>query len=151
MDKRRAMRTARMLGFGLLAVTALLPLLGGCQRGSAPLTPVSGKVAYKGFSLQGGTIVFTPDAARGESGRLALGKINQDGSYQLYTGEALGAPAGWYRVTITSLAPSGVQAPGQVFNPPYSLLPEKYRDPDLSELACEIKADRPNKIDFDLN
>ena len=31
-----------------------------------------------------------------------------------------------------------MQTPGQPFNAPYSFLPEKYRDPQLSELACEI-------------
>ena len=30
-----------------------------------------------------------------------------------------------------------------------SLLPEKYRDPDLSQLACEVKG-KTNNIDFDL-
>ena len=143
------MRTARMLGLGLVTLTSLT-LLGGCQRGQAPLTPVSGKVAYKGFTLQGGTIVFTPDGARGAAGPVALGKISQDGSYHLYTGEALGAPAGWYRVTVTSFAPSGVQNPTQPFNQPYSFLPDKYRDPGLSEVACEIKANRANAIDFNL-
>lgn len=143
------MRAARMLGPGLLTLASLI-LMGGCQRGSAPLTPVSGKVSYRGMSLQGGTIVFTSDTSRGASGVLALGKINQDGTYHLYTGETLGAPPGLYRVTVTSLAPSGLQVPGQ-FNTPYSFLPEKYRDPELSELACEIKAERPNMIDFNLN
>jgi hypothetical protein len=144
------MCTARMLGPGLAALMSLF-VLGGCQRGPAPLTPVSGKVAYKGFSLQGGTIVFSPDLARGESGRPALGRINQDGTYQLTTGEAQGAPAGWYRVTVTSTAPSTAPVPGQIFSAPYSYLPEKYRDPELSQLACEVKPNRPNTIDFNLD
>jgi hypothetical protein len=144
------MRTARMLGPGLVVLTSLT-LLGGCQRGPAPLTPVSGKVAYKGFSLQGGTIVFTPDSARGASGPLAFGKINQDGTYHLFTGEAPGAAAGWYRVTLISMAAAGAQFPGQPLSAPSSFLPEKYRDPDLSDVACEIKASRPNTIDFNLN
>jgi hypothetical protein len=141
------MRTARMLGLCLVT----LSIAAGCHRGQGPLTPVSGRIAYKGFSLQSGTIVFTPDGARGESGPLAFGKINQDGSYHLYTGETLGASAGWYRVTVTSLAPSGVQIPGQAFNAPSSYLPDKYRDPQLSELACEVKANRSNAIDFNLD
>ena len=144
------MRTARMLGLCQLALLSLI-LLGGCQRGPAPLMQVSGKVAYKGFALQGGTIVFTPDTSRGETGRIALGRINQDGTYHLNTGENLGAPAGWYRVTVTSLAASGLPTPGQLFNHPYSILPDKYRDPELSQLACEIKANRPNTIDFNLD
>ena len=139
------MRGARMLGLGLLTLT----MLGGCHRGPASLAPVTGKVAFKGYSLQGGTIVFTRDSSKGENGPLAFGKINQDGTYNLYTGDVLGAPAGCYRVTVTSLAPSGAQAPGQPFS--YSLLPDKYRDPEHSELACEIKGDRANSIDFNLD
>jgi hypothetical protein len=130
---------------------ALVTFLGGCRRGQAPLLPVSGKVAYKGLALQGGTIVFTPDVARGESGPIAFGKIHADGTYQLFTRDNPGVSAGWYRVTVTSLAPAGPPIPGQAFSAPYSFLPEKYRDPGLSELACEIKADRTNAIDFNLD
>jgi len=144
------MATARTLGHGLAALTFLI-IIGGCQRGDAPLTPVSGKVAYKGLNLQGGTIVFTPDSSRGETGPMALGKINQDGTYHLYTGEALGAPPRWYRVSVISVALSASAVPGQPFNPPYSYLPDKYRDPALSELACEIKANGANSIDFNLD
>jgi hypothetical protein len=142
------MRTARMLGLGLVTLTALL---GGCHRAPAPLTSVSGKVAYQNRNLTGGTIVFTPDSTKGASGQMAVGKITQDGSYFLTTGESLGASAGWYRVTVTSFAPSGVQYPGQPPNPPYSYLPEKYRDPVLSELSCEIKPDKANSINFNLD
>jgi hypothetical protein len=144
------MCTARKLGFCLVTLM-LLTFLEGCQRGQAPLTLVSGKVAYKGLALQGGTIAFTPDNSRGATGPIAFGKIGQDGTYHLYTGDNPGAPAGWYRVTVMSLAPTGVALAGQPFNPPYSLLPEKYRDPDLSELAREIKANQANAIDFNLD
>jgi hypothetical protein len=138
------MHGARMLRLGMIALMCL-PAAVGCQRGSAALAPVTGKVAYKGYALQGGTIVFTRDSSRGESGPLAFGKINQDGSYQLYTADVQGAPAGWYRVTVTALAASGMP-----FNS-YSSLPDKYRDPQSSELACEIRADRTNSIDFNLD
>ncbi len=138
------MRGARMLVLGLMTLTCVLSLA-SCQRGSATLAPVSGKVAYKGYALQGGTIVFTRDSNRGESGPLAFGKINQDGTYRLYTADIQGAPAGWYRVAVTALATSGTLVNS------YSLLPDKYRDPQSSELACEIKADQPNSIDFNLD
>ena len=141
------MGTARLLGLSLVILTTF-PW--GCQRTPAPLTPVSGKVAYKGLTLQSGTIVFTPDASRGESGPIAFGKINPDGTYHLYTSENPGAAAGWYRVTVTSMAPFATARAGQPFNPPQSLLPEKYRDPDLSALACEVKGNRVNAIDFNL-
>src|SRR4051794_22955012 len=109
------MGTARMLGLSLVTVTAFL---WGCRRTPAPLTPVAGKVAYKGLTLPGGTIVFTPDTSRGATGPIAFGKINSDGSYQLYTSENPGAAAGWYRITVTSIAPAAMPSAGQPFNLP---------------------------------
>jgi hypothetical protein len=147
------MKTARRLGLGaVLLALALLPALltlSGCGR--APLTPVHGKVSYQGAALQGGVIVFSPDTSRGERGAIAVGKIREDGGYTLYTGDAAGAAAGWYRVTVSSLAATSFSVPpGQGFNFPASLIPEKYRDPEQSLLACEVKPSRTNSIDFNL-
>lgn len=142
------MKTAQKLGLGQAALCLLL--LAGCGR--TPLTPVSGKVAYKGFTLQSGVIVFTPDVGRGQSGAIAVGKIREDGTYTLSTGEAAGAAAGWYRVTVSSLANTSYSPPnGAGFPYPQSLLPEKYRDPEQSLLSCEIKSGRTNNIDFNLD
>ncbi len=118
----------------------------GCQGGSAALAPVSGKVTYKGSPLPGGTIVFTPDASRSERGQLAVGRIQADGTFALRTGEALGARPGWYRITVVSVASSS--AP---FAAPYSVIPERYRDPELSLLACEVKGQQANAIDIELD
>ena len=142
------MKTAR--GPGLVQAALLALLLAGCSR--APLTPVQGKVAYKNFPLQSGVIVFTPDVSKGERGSIAVGKIREDGTYTLSTGETPGATAGWYRVTVSSLANSSPSQPnGQGFPYPQSLLPEKYRDPEQSLLACEVKSGRTNNIDFNLD
>jgi hypothetical protein len=142
-----ARRTAWRLSLGSALIVMLA--LAGCGR--APLAPVGGKVTYKGFALQSGVIVFSPDATRGERGAIAIGKIREDGSYALYTGDAPGAAAGWYRVTVSSLAATSFSAPAsQGFNFPQSLIPEKYRDPDASMLACEVKSNRTNSIDFNL-
>jgi len=132
---------------GLLVCGALV--WSGCHGGSAPLQPVSGKVTYHGVPVQTGTIVFTPDAARGTSGPLAVAEIRPDGTYLLKTGEAGGAAPGWYRVTVASVSTFTSPVPGQSYRIPQSLLPERYRDPELSQLACEIKA-KANSIDFDL-
>ncbi len=146
------MGPARTLRLGRLALLlAALTGLGaaGCARGPAAIAPVTGKVAYRGTALQGGIIVFAPDTARGESGKVVCAAIGPDGSYVLQTGDAQGAPAGWYRVTVASLAPAP-QAAGQL-PAAVSVLPEKYRDPDLSMLACEVKASRANQLDFNLD
>lgn len=134
-----------MLMIGLVALTA--PLLAGCTQKTATLNHVSGKVFYKGTVLRTGVIVFTPDTSRGESGKVAFGAIKDDGSYIIATEDAPGAAAGWYRVTVGSL--TGVSAPYDTT--PISLIPEKYRDPLLSQLQCEVKANRDNHLDFNLD
>jgi len=142
------MKILHVLWRGQAALVLLL--LAGCGR--APLTPVHGKVTYKSSALQSGVVVFTPDSTRGERGSIAVGKIREDGSYTLYTSDAAGAAAGWYRITVSSLTATSYSQPGgQGFAYPQSLLPEKYRDPELSMLACEIKPGRTNNIDFNLD
>lgn len=144
------MRTTRLLAL-LQAVLLTLLLVPGCRRGPLPLTPVQGKVTYKGQPLPGGTIVFTPDSAKGPEGKVAASQIGADGSYSLLTGEGKGASPGRYRVTVVCLAHTNPPDEKERFKAPPSLLPEKYRDPVLSELSCEIKANRTNVLDFDLN
>ena len=141
------MRTARMLGLCQVTLFSLFCL--GCQRGPAPLMPVTGKVTYKGYALQSGAIVFTPDANAGASGPIAHGKINSDGSFHLFAGEAPGAPAGKYRVSVTSYGSALVS--NVPFNAPSSVLPDKYSDPQLSGLVCEVQPNRANSFDIKLD
>ena len=145
------MVTAAVLGF----------LAWGCQQDSGPLAPVSGRVTYKGVPLQGGTIVFVPDESKGQRGPIAFGTIKTDGSFSLITkpaadgvnpqlqNELSGAAAGWYRVTVTALAPASNQ-PGQPTGFPHSVIPEKFSNPDLSGIVCEVKANQTNTINFNL-
>jgi hypothetical protein len=62
-----------------------------------------------------------------------------------------GAPAGWYRITVVATADAAVAGRGESFTIPRSLLPDRYRDPELSGLVREVKAARPNSIDIDLD
>lgn len=144
------MSRARMLRLGAL-VLALSVLAGGCRR-STVLHPVTGKVTYRGAVLTNGIVVFTPDATRGESGPIAVGTIREDGSYMLNTGDAVGAGAGWYRVTVAAFT-AAVPKTAMLAPPNVSLavLPEKYRDPELSLLRCQVKADQANSIDLNLD
>jgi hypothetical protein len=144
------MRIPRLLALAQ-ALTLPLLFLPGCKPSPVSLTPVQGKVTYKGTPLKGGAIVFTPDTTKGQSGKIAHGKIGADGAYQLLTGEAKGAAPGRYRVTVVSLAHTNAPEKSDRFLPPPNLLPEKYRDPNLSELVCEIKENKNNVLDFDLN
>ena len=142
---------ARWRTHGIQALVLGLILLAGCQGQPPALTQVRGKVWYKGVPLKGGLIVFTPDSGRGHRGDPAFGEIQPDGSFQLKTGEAYGAAPGWHRVTIAALGPGTTALQGHPYTPlPQSLLPDKYRDPELSGLRCEVKANQPNSIDFQL-
>ena len=136
-----------MIPARMLILCSLTFLLAGCQQKSATLNPVNGKVQYKGSLLPGGLIVFTPDVSCGESGPCAVGEIRPDGTYVLKSGDDLGAAAGWYRVTVASLS----NTVSSVDTLPLSLIPEKYRDPHLSLLQCEVKPNRDNHLDFNLD
>jgi hypothetical protein len=129
-------------------MAALCGLTAGCSSSNGPAIPVEGRVSYHSAPLAGGTIVFIPDASRGSSGPLAHASIQADGSYHLQTEGATGAAPGWYRVTVVAV--EGFSSSGGQYAP-RSLLPEKYRDPDLSGLACEVKPGRENKINFNLD
>jgi hypothetical protein len=125
--------------------------LTGCDSRPDSLLPVRGKVSYKGAAVEGGIIVFTPDASRGCHGAMALAEIQPDGSYSLRTEKGSGAGAGWYRVTVAAVGADTLALPGHRYGVPPSLVPEKYRDPELSRLVCEVKPDRANEIDFNLD
>jgi hypothetical protein len=143
MGKLRAIYSAYLALF--LCLCAL-----GCDSGFAVPCPVFGKASYKGIPLHTGSVVFIPDESRGGSGPIARADIQIDGSYLLQTGESAGAAPGWYRVTIAALDTRFEDSGTDGFAIPVSLIPEKYRDPTLSGLVCEVKVGQENRIDFDL-
>jgi hypothetical protein len=131
-------------------VVAALVLATGCDPGTGHLVAVHGKVSYQGTAVRRGTIVFTPDIERGASGPIARADIQPDGSYVLSTGDQPGAATGWYRVTITALEPGLAEAESS-FQPARSYLPDRYRDPELSGLVCQVLDVPDNSIDFNLD
>jgi hypothetical protein len=136
-------RKSLLCGITLLGLVAL-----GCGQDDT-LTPVQGRVFYRGEPLRGGTIVFTPDPERGGHGPLACGEIGTDGRYQLRTGSNRGVVPGWHRVSIAPASPRA--ATGSSAAKPHSMdLPSKYRDPDQSGLLCEIKTEKVAEQDFHL-
>jgi hypothetical protein len=144
-----------MRAFGVLGrimVAAVLGILAaGCDTVAAQPARVRGKISYKGEPLPSGMIVFTPDASRGGSGPLACADVQPDGTYELRSEEGPGVPPGWYRVAVVAVEASAPTTEGQGFTIPKSLLPEKYRDPEVSGLSCEVKAARENTINFNLD
>jgi hypothetical protein len=128
---------------------ALLLILAGCGNDQDRLTPVRGKVWYQGAPLRGGTIVFTPDPTRGGNGPLARAEIQPDGDFILKTGDRLGAVPGWHRVTVVAVEPIS-SPPGAAYVAPRSLVPVKYRDPELSGISCEVKEGQENSLELNL-
>jgi hypothetical protein len=128
-----------------------LALLTGCGTSAPPLAAVKGTVSYRGHLLPGGTIVFTPDAARGGRGEIAHASIAPDGSFTLHTGPSPGAAVGWHRITVVAVREPVQPASYQAFPLPQILLPEKYSSPDLSGLVREVKAGEENVIHIELD
>jgi hypothetical protein len=124
-------------------MSTALAFLAGCRGAEAPAT-VQGRVFFRQMPLSRGLIVFCPDETRGSSGPLARAEIQADGTYNLATAEGREVQPGWYRVTVAAIDDSSSYAAGR------SLLPIKYRDPDLSGLSREVMPGRENHIDFDL-
>jgi hypothetical protein len=133
-----------------LAAAMLLVLPAGCEPGRQPLARVRGRVSYKGTPLNTGTIVFTPDALRGTVGPMARSEIASDGSYVLQTEGLLGATVGWHRVTVLAMDLRPEMGPDEALIMPRSLLPEKYCDPELSGLSCQVRGGQENRFDLDL-
>ena len=135
----------RWLAGGGLA--CLLLALAGCGgEESVPRTAVSGTVTLQGKPLEEGIILFTP-LAKGPS---AGGDIRQ-GKYQLP--QEKGPSPGEYRVEIRAYRGTGKkrrdEASGTVTEEMVSIIPDRYNS--KSSLRAEVKADGPNKFDFQLN
>jgi len=127
-----------------------LTLASGCGSSTPPLTSVTGTVSYQGQPLNTGTIVFTPDSAKGAEGPISTGKIMADGSFSLTTGNAVGAAPGWHRITVVSISEASASIPGQRFTVPVSLIPVKYRNPESSDLTREVKNSAKNVFHLNL-
>jgi hypothetical protein len=137
-----------------LRLGALLMLVGlcgaGCRSGTPALAQVRGAVSYRGAPLRGGVLVFTPDESQGTHGALAHAEIQPDGTYVLHTGGLPGAVPGWHRITVVAVQTAPPPGAGRGFAVFQSEVPDRYRDPDLSGLSREVKADQTNVIDLDL-
>jgi hypothetical protein len=128
-----------MANLGRVGVCGLMLVgLAGCGSEVAKQEAVQGRVFFHNEPLRGGTIVFTPDAERGNQGPMATGEIQSDGRYTLHTGAEPGAVVGWHSVTIAA-------------GPDCQPLPRKYSDPKLSDQCREVKTGQTNVFDFHLD
>ncbi|QDV50685.1 carboxypeptidase regulatory-like domain-containing protein [Gimesia fumaroli] len=129
-------------------------LITACAQGptdTPPLARVKGKVTLDGQPLTSGSVQFTPDKNRGTTGRMALGNINEDGTFELMTIRAGdGAQVGYHLVAIESYESTAFDPNQPVNQAPKSLIPKRYTDPKTSELTAEVKSGEDNFFTFDL-
>jgi hypothetical protein len=145
----------RLVGSVLLA----LPLSLGCSgSNTAGKVSVSGSVSLKGASLQEGLVQFEPLEKQSTSAAVVL----VGGSYTVSA--ANGLQPGMYRVRISTAdggAASGPLDPNKPLGPSGSNLPGGHKAEakrpsippewgDKSKQQVEVKADGPNKFDFDI-
>ena len=120
---------------------AFAVLLSGCSTGKEEWVRVEGLVTVNGQPLPSGTIVFHPDASRGNtSKREPRGTIGrgEPGRYRLTTDGRDGAPPGWYQVTVFALQPITRENSQR---PPEWLADPKYADVGTSGLAVAVRKD----------
>ncbi len=125
----------------------LLLLLAGCGPPQEATVPVAGKVLVDGQPLTAGTVIFTPDTAKGNTSlHEPRGKLDGQGVYHLFlTKQREGAPPGWYKISLSAQRRKDA-------NDRYSyvsVLPAKYADPEESGLALQVVA-KPGPGAYDL-
>ena len=122
--------------------------LAGCGGGGGEkFTPVAGKVTVDGAPLAAGAVTFHPDAAKGnKTQHIPVGNLDAQGKYTLKSATIDGAPAGWYKVTVTAQQPIDPKNP---YAPPKHIINPKFSDPAASGFAVEVKeSTTPGAYDF---
>lgn len=130
-----------------LTMAACSAVILGCDGSPTQPAFVHGWVRYMGAPVAAARLAFVPDETRGNHGDILRAVTETDGTFILRSPDPSGIPPGWYRITVMALeelSPSGG------FAAPHSLLPDRYRDPELSELSCEIQPGQDNAVQLDL-
>jgi hypothetical protein len=108
----------------------------GCGRES-PLAQVKGTVLLNDEPLTTGSIMTLPSSGRGSNGT-----IQKDGTFQLKTvGEGDGARIGTHKVAVVAYES---QEKGPEAKTGKLLVPERYTNPETSDLTIEVKAGEVN-------
>jgi len=124
-----------------------LLLLAGCAPGGLHVVPVSGTVTFDGKPLTSGTVIYLPDSEQGNTmPHEPRGRIEADGTYQLFTLRQAGAPPGAYRVAVVAVKPGTEDS----FEPPQYLVPPQYASPETSGLVKQVLENAPPGA-YDIN
>jgi hypothetical protein len=125
----------RMMSSQRCLWSVILCVLAGCGQGETAI-PVEGKVLVDGQPLTVGTVIFTPDAARGNlSKHEPRGQLDANGFYRAtMTKDRAGVPPGWYKVSISAQRLKDPKDPYSFV----SLIPTKFANPETSGLALQV-------------
>ena len=126
-----------------IAALPLLLLTCGCGEDGPERYPVHGYVRYRGKPVTVGTVMFVP-----ERGPATSGVIESDGSYSLR------AVKGRHQIAVTAVPPPspGVNpmAESEEYTPPAPLVPSKFSRPITSGLTADVRPDKENAFDLDM-
>lgn len=147
--------------FALIIVAALPAIVVGCGGDAAgpKLVRVTGTVTFKGQTVQGALVTFSPTGAAGR--RAAVGTTDASGRFNLTTiNPGDGAMPGTYAVGISKTEAPQVAAGPEKFDPTQvggtkdvpskDLLPSKYKTASGSGLTAEVQDRGPNDFKFEL-
>jgi hypothetical protein len=121
---------------------------GNVPGNGASVTPVKGKVFYRGCPPVGAEVVFHPvPSASKKRAESARGRVEADGSFCLTTYRAFdGAVAGAHQVSITWYPPGPANGGPRGIN----RLPERYAHPESSKLTATVESGSRNEFVFEL-
>jgi hypothetical protein len=109
--------------------------------------PVIGRVLVNGQALQGmeGSVMFKPDAGQGNTSLFeAIGQIDAQGNYKLFTKGKEGTAPGCYKVIVTANQPGQAQAKNRTATGrPRKVswvIPARYANAATSGLVVEVIA-----------
>ena len=134
----RARRSIALFAMGMFLVL-------GCGGNSeyGTLHSVTGKVILDGQPMTKGYVRLVPDGAKVKTE--PAGEIAEDGTYTIYTGNDSGAPAGTYKVTVTSGEIPDSAKPNAL----KTALAPRYANPQTSGLTLEVvPSPAPGKYDL---
>lgn len=137
----------RKFGIKYFALSALLVAAAGCGNG---LAKVSGNITLDGSPLGSSDkvrtkVLFFPEVGTGAP---AIGLVDEDGSYELYTGSNRGVQPGSYLVTVSATEIIPPKTEGGLPDG-RRLTPSKYANPKTSGLRERVESGS-NSFDFEL-
>lgn len=145
-----------MLSVGARSLGALallsVGLLGASCSEAGRLSPVRGKVVYKGEPLAGALVTFHPKGDATPKTVPSTGLTKDDGTFALTTGDRDGAPPGDYVVTVLCSEPVAGKKGAFSTGPADTKdrLQGAYSNRATSKMAVTVKAGENQLDPFDL-